>query len=190
MNKIMSFFPEMNEGKAAFLAALIAAFASVTVLVAQLVSSLRSENRGLFRNQLEPLITVLGASMYEILACSKMILFPGTNEKLNNWRKKAAKAKGDLSSVRHQLRYPLWGLDEGLRVLTRFPNWVDHCRNDGKRAQKLITSGTWLRRSIDFAVRRCYKFGRPPTIYERLFVQGCAYYCRLTFETGNSNQKN
>ncbi len=79
-----------------------------------------------------------------------------------------------VTAYARALGVALWGLDEGLRVLERLPDWCSHARSDKARASKMLRHATSLRYIIDITVMRCYSEGRRPTILE-----GCKYACTL-----------
>ena len=50
-----------------------------------------------------------------------------------------------VTAYARALGVALWGLDEGLRVLERLPDWCSHARSDKARASKMLRHATSLR---------------------------------------------
>ena len=167
---------------ATLIAAIIAAFASL----AKLFFDRKVEDRNARRKLIEPVISDLAEALYEVLATSKTILLARPGVQSEGWRRRAAEGRARLMKIRPKVRYCLWGLDEGLRVVSRMPGWVQHAKSNEGRAKELIGYGTALRFALDVSIQRSYYYGRPPSIIERLIVLALAKKCRRIFESGRS----
>ncbi len=165
-------------------AAVIAAIASTFALLTNVRAQRRTELRLAHRKTLEEFITPLGAVLHEVVAISATVSKTRSEKSLANWKGKGQRAKATLNELRPKLRYPLWGLDEGIRVLIRLPDWALHVREDPARTKQLVEKATQLRRHLDYAIQRSYREGRPPLLVERLFVSWRAAQCREVFESG------
>lgn len=172
----------MTTQEATLVAAVIAAFASVVKLFFDRFAEGRSSVRAL----LQPLIADMGDSVYGIVATSSVIVAAESPQKFKSWYAKACREREKLKELRPKLRYPLWGLDEGLRVLQRLPDWCSHARADKVRALKMIKHASSLRHIIDVTALRCYRGGRQPHVVERLQVRWHAWRCRCVFDKGLS----
>ena len=170
------------------LAATIAAVSSFITLLLSLRAQRSSELRVAHRDGLEPFITELSEALHANLATSNVILKTASGEAFKRWQDRSNEARKKLKELRPKLRYSLWGLDEGLLVLSRFPDWIQHLRSDAKLAEKLLKKGNQLRRALDYSIRNSYIYGRPPAIYEKLLVRYCAWKCRRLFSNSKSGR--
>jgi hypothetical protein len=170
----------MTAQEATLIAAVIAAVASV----AKLFFDRFSENRSSFRALLQPLVADLGESLHGIVATCNVMSRADSDQRHSNWHTKAKAERDKLKALRPKLRYPLWGLDDGLRVLLRLPEWTAHSRGQPKRLKLLITRATRLRTILDAVALRCYRNGRLPDALERLQVRFYAWHCQRVFQNG------
>lgn len=158
----------MTRETATLVAASIAAVASLVALLLNLRAQHRSELRVAHRQTLDPSLSELAEAIHQSVACASIILKANSDEARARWKCRGARASARIKSLRPRLRYPLWGIDEGLRVLSRVPDWAEHARADNARAQKLVSTADSLRKGLDYAVRRSYRRGRSPSLHERL----------------------
>lgn len=172
----------MDRGEATLIAALVAASASVLKLILDHYSEGRANQREL----LQPLLTELGEAIYGIVATSVVMSKTKSDEAFTNASGKAEEEQRKLKALRPKLRYPLWGVDEGVRVLTRLPDWVSHARSNPKKLQKLLDQADALRSAIDKVAIGCYKAGRTPTKLESWRVRFQAWRCRRTYNGGSN----
>jgi len=170
----------MDKAQATLIAATIAAIASV----AKLIFDRYSESRASHRELLQPLLAELGEAIAGVVATSTVLAKGRSDKSYSNWYGKAAKEREKLKEVRPKVRYPLWGIDEGLRVLIRLPDWVSHARADKKRLSKLLSRADGLRKMVDVVAFRCYRNGRTPDLLEILQVRFHAWRCRRVFDAG------
>ena len=170
----------MTTQEATLIAAVIAAIASV----ARLVFDRFAERRSSMRELLQPLIAEMGEAVYGIVATSTVLVEAETPEKLRAWYAKACREREKLKAIRPKLRYPLWGLDEGIRALQHLPDWCSHARSNRQRAAAMLKHATALRHMIDITALRCYRNGRQPDLLERAQVRYHAWRCRKFFTDG------
>jgi hypothetical protein len=157
----------MTVEQATLIAAIIAATASAFQIVISAFSSRDAEFRAAHRKILEPHLSDLGFSMHQLLASSKMYMQRyGRQQALANWRNRAEEASHRLKDLRRQVRYPLWGIDEGIRTLTRVFHWVSHLQEHPEAAEVLFIASDKLRQALDEAIRNSYQAGRPPNTIE------------------------
>lgn len=177
----------MNPQDATLFASIIVATASASTAIAtillKLFSDRKSEDRASHRTLLQPLIADLGESAYNIIATCHTLRTAETTEKIKNWHSKAETEREKLVNLRPKLRYPLWGVDEGIRVLIRMPNWIRHSLNDPLRSKKILDRATELRHTLDIIAMRCFRDGRTPCLIERLQVYFWARQVRSAFES-------
>lgn len=163
------------------IAAVIGATASVIVLLLNLNAQRKAELRLAHRKSLEPHVADLGESLHQILACSNILLKTKSEVSRKNWLERAKQAQKTLKALRLKLRYPLWGLDDGFRVLSRLPDWCDHLRGDVERGRRLLKRADRLRAALDGAILGSYTNGRPPRRTERWLVAWHARQCATIF---------
>lgn len=170
----------MTTQEATLVAAVVAAMASL----AKLFFDRFAEGRSSARELLQPLISEMGESAYGIVATCTVLVEAESPQKFRSWYAKACREREKLKALRPKLRYPLWGVDEGLRVLVRLPDWCSHARSDSVRARRLLTHATSLRHMLDVVALRCYRSGRQPNILERAQVRYHSWRCRQVFDGG------
>ncbi|MCP4264057.1 MAG: hypothetical protein GY777_00520 [Candidatus Brocadiaceae bacterium] len=128
-------------------------------------SDWHSELRETNRRKLEPLVTDLGDALYKVVATNVLSVRDQRTKNVEYWRQLKADARKKLRQLRPKLRYPLWGLDDGIKALICLSDWIDSTGNDS-----ILQAATKLRATLDNSIRRCYRFGRPPSLFERLMV--------------------
>ena len=161
----------MEPQTATLIAAVIAATASIIVLLFNLWAALLGELRTAHRKTLEPHIAALGEALHETVATSH-ILKARSGTSVESWRERSQVAKTELQEVVLKLRYPLWGITDALRTMSRLPDWVEHARAKfPTHARKICDSGTRLSLTLDRTIKNCYASGRAPTLVERALVK-------------------
>jgi hypothetical protein len=174
----------MNQETVTLIAAVVAAAASFISLSINLFAQRTSEMRVAYRNHLGPNLTELSDLIHQTVATSNMLVRQTSENhatRYQNWRRKSTDVANRLKDLRPKVRYPLWGLDEGVRVITRFPNWVDQNRAHSN-VQELLNGGDRLRRALDFSIRNSFQYGRPPTLLERMLVNLAAKNLRKIYK--------
>ena len=162
----------MDQGTVTLIAAAIAAFASVLTLALRATSKRKAELREINRQALEPFVVELGESIHNLVACSFMIFrYQGDSRQQPKWRARAEAAREVLLSVRPKVRYQLWGLDTGLRVLIRLPDWIVRKHADMDKTTAVLDAAGELCEALDLSIQKCYRFGRPPNAIERKRVE-------------------
>jgi hypothetical protein len=161
----------MSTQEYTLIAALIAAIVSIISLFVHLIAQHSAELRKAHRETLESFMHDLGESLYSTIATSDILLKAQSPPSIINWRKRADDAKTRLKELRAKLRYPLWGLDKALKTISRLPDWIEHARQSPNHARNILRAGVSLGRSLDSTIRKCYMYGRPPRLHERLIVK-------------------
>lgn len=169
---------QVDKETATLIAAATAAVASLLGLFLRSRHERLTELRVAHRKALEPLVEGLGDALHEIVAASNILLKPMSDKQRPRWLARSQRAQATLRQLRPRLRYPLWGLDLGLRSLIRLPDWVSRRGATPANTEKLIRSATYLREAIDYAVRNCYRYGRQPNLVERTCVAYRTYQLR------------
>ncbi|MDB5268489.1 MAG: hypothetical protein JWP58_1529 [Hymenobacter sp.] len=157
----------MDEGTATLTASVIAALASIYQLIAGQDSEIRASNR----KTLESNIHDLSECIHQTIATSNIIVKAKSNVGRINWRAKATLAKNQLKLIRPKVRYSLWGIDNALNRLSRFPDWIEHTIPYPVYSKKILFAGNMLGEALDNCVRKCYLNGRTPRYYEILWIR-------------------
>ncbi|MDQ7735729.1 hypothetical protein QT231_23810 [Halomonas sp. SpR1] len=84
--------------------------------------------------------------------------------------------------MRRRTRYSLWGIDEGLRDLSRLSSWVAHNYSYSEKAEQILDAAETLRSTLDEAIRSSYKKGKPPGQSKCRDVQRAAHDLRIVYE--------
>ncbi len=131
-----------------------------------------------YRSRLAEFDAEIGGAMYQLLACCSMYglklshdkeLLTGETQRsdfersLNKWREKADVQRKVLEECRYKARYVLYGIDEGLRTLTRIPGWLSHYSELPDEINALNESADKLRKELDAAILYSYKKGKAPS---------------------------
>jgi hypothetical protein len=81
---------------------------------------------------------------------------------VNTWRRRGERAAGALETLRRELRYPLQGTNEGMRVLTRLPSWTGH-RQGSDEGEVLLGAANAVAQALHLAIAYSWRAGRPPS---------------------------
>ncbi len=122
----------------------------------------RVELREAQRASLEPVVIELGSLLYSVVAMSKRLGLAKDDERYKENKERATESARQLDKLKTQVRYTLWGLDDGIHHMVLLPRWAEFTRGDDSITSKLITFATDLRLEIDDEIRRCYLQGRTP----------------------------
>jgi hypothetical protein len=151
---------------ATLIAAAIGAAAGVVKLVADALSARGAASRAAHRSVLEPHLARLATSIHEVVAGAVLIHRGAQKNKVpGNALASSQRAAADLKQQRLAVKYPLPGLEEPLRTLTRAPDWA--ATFDGHASgDRFIACLQELGRRIDKTIERSYRRGRPPARWE------------------------
>jgi hypothetical protein len=165
----------MNREEATLIAALIAAGASAFTVATNLRAQKSAELRASYRESLEPHISELGEALHEIVAATNIYLFKArSDESRGKWRQKHENARDRIKERRTKVRYQLWGIDDGIRIISRVGDHSTHLTDDEPRANRLIKAATTLRKKLDRVIMKCYQRGSAPTLLESWSVRMAA----------------
>src|SRR6185437_11450439 len=111
----------LTQPQATLWSAIVAASAAVLTLLFTILNKRGEEFRTAQRDVIVEDLKTVGKAIHEVIALSniqlKLLNHPGHAEKY----RLAAEAARRLKEKRLDVRYTLWGLDEGLRILSRLP---------------------------------------------------------------------
>jgi hypothetical protein len=153
----------VDEATAAVIAAAIAFGASLISLIVSTVAASRGEAAAAHRETLGPFLHRLGKASHEAVASSEVLFRRDiAGQDVAAWREAGEQAEAELKQLRLDLRYPLFGIDEAVRTLSRVPRWAAVYKGH-ESGRELLADATKLRKSFDRAVARSYARGRPPS---------------------------
>ena len=172
----------LEQPEATFLAAVIAAVASLLSLVITARNAKRSERRAAQRSLVEATVEELSAVFHENVATAFTLLQnrKGSQARANALTRCRA-ASNRLKALRPRVRIALRGTDEGLRTLSRVPDWAANYA-DRPAGEEFLQRADKLRRALDAVVSRAYSRGRPPRRWERWWVDYHAKRVRVIWQ--------
>jgi hypothetical protein len=154
----------MDQQTVTLVAAGVAATASLSNVIVNVYFARRMSRESQFRDLLKPNMVVLGETLHAVVACSRIV---GTRAQqgidIRSWLKKAHDACNQLKQLHRQVKYPLWGVSEGIRELTRLANWVAHTREDTSLNKSILDAADDLRLTLDEVIKDVFLTGRPPS---------------------------
>lgn len=152
------------------IAAIVAAAMSLITAVLTIFSNRSSEVRAANRTIILLEFKELGKAIHETLALSNLQLKVLNEATHPAAYQKAEDAAKKLKVLRHKVRYSLWGLDNGLRELSRIPDWIGHAKKSPNSAKKLHHLAHLLGQALDNAIRTSYENGAQPGFRCRMKV--------------------
>jgi hypothetical protein len=159
-------------------AAVVAAVASILTLGVRLGADARAEMRQANRSRLVPLLADIGDSLHKLVACSVLAVRDTDTSNRSYYDGKKREARDSLRKLRAQLRYQLWGLDDGFKTLIALPDWID--ARGIADYDRLLKSASELRLALDLAILSAYRTGMPPSLFSRVRVR---WYARRMWNT-------
>ncbi|MFY1711621.1 hypothetical protein [Tritonibacter mobilis] len=102
----------------------------------------QEEMRGAIRLAAAENLNDVGRLVHEVIALSYVLAKVNSDQAHKEKHEKAREAADRLKSKRLDVRYSLWGIEEGLRTLTQIPDWVAHTRVDTKRRDQLLVAAS------------------------------------------------
>ena len=161
----------MDKGTITLIASGIAATSSVAVLLLRSRSDRLSEYRQANRERLDLVLEDIGDAVYQVVSSTILSEVDGKNK--NHYNRVKSNNIRKLSKLRVKVRYPLWGIDEGFKVLILLPGFI---KNKNKKDKKIIFDlCTKLRIVLDKTIKNCHQYGRPPTYIDRIKVTYLAW---------------
>ena len=153
-------------------AAIIAAATSILSLAVTIIVNSRGERRIAMRQSLQDSLNQVGGLLYRIVATSQKMTDMRTDVTFQTARKVADKCCIELDARSREIRYALWGIDEGFRTMRMIPNYIANLKAErtGPRAARVIELSTELRISIDNSIRKAYRNGTVPSCTSRFTV--------------------
>ena len=82
----------------------------------------------------------------------------------DHWISDAMQTADRIQKLRPELRYPLWGIDNPLKQLSRVSGRIQHFKNRSiPDAKRYLEAANSLRDALDDAIKYSYEFGKPPS---------------------------
>jgi hypothetical protein len=156
----------VSEATATLAAASIAAVAGIATLVVTTVSAYRREMRDAQREALQPYLASLADAIHQTVATSFNQQKAKSAQSGERWWQQGKAAAKTLESVRLGVRYPLPGVDDGLRNLTRVPDWVAHRRGQAEN-DDVLKRADELARALHETIEASWRRGRPPGYFRK-----------------------
>ena len=155
---------------ATLIAAIIAALFALIGVFLNIKNAALLSQRGALRKILENDIKDIGSCLYLIVAYSQKMAGANSDASFRNFEKLAERQRQILNKLRSNMRYSLWGLDQGFRELRSAPMYISHYKHSrsGPAARKIIRISTKLRLALDKAILSAYVAGLPPDRWSRL----------------------
>ena len=164
------------------IAASLAALVSIMNLLLTGTFRKQEELRAAIRSAAAENLDDVGRLIHEVIALSYVLSKANSDQSHTEKHKQARAAADRLKDKRLDVRYSLWGIEEGLRSLTRIPDWVAHTRVDVQRRKKLLAAASELGEVLDDVIRKTYLTGAVPGRFSRWRVKLKAFKAKAVFD--------
>lgn len=169
---------------AAVVSACVAGGLTLVKSLLDLAGGGRIAARQAHRELLGQQLASLGRDLPGIVACATVYYERSqAGESTMSWRKRAEAHGEGLKESRPDLRYLLYGADEGFRVLSRVASWIQHYGVPEADGTALLDGANTLRDSLDVTVAKSYRRGEPPTWLDGRRISRSAASLRVEWET-------
>jgi hypothetical protein len=153
---------------ATLVAAVIAASATIITLILDVAMARGAEARAAHREVLAPHLAAIGEGVHQVLAGAVILhrrakqgQSPGAAD-----RKAGTTGAALLKELRLKVKYPLAGIEEPLRTLSRAYDWAQTFKGD-ESGDAFIEAAQKLGREVDSVIARSYSRGTPPRRWEQ-----------------------
>ena len=164
-------------------AAAIAAAAGIVKLLADAVAARGTEARAAHRQILAPHLNEIGVAVHELVSGAVLLHKRAKlGQDPGNAGTQAARGAATLKRKRLEVKYPLAGLEEPMRTLSRGYDWASTYKGDPS-GEAFIEALRCLSRSIDAVIAGSYARGTPPTWRERRRLRKHAEAVRAVWQT-------
>lgn len=176
------------EDNATLIAALLAAAASMWTALFVAVSKRQEDMRNAVRQAAATDVHEVGQLIHETIALSTLLSRYSSPETFKPKYSEAVAVAGKLKKKRLEVRYSLWGLDAGIRELTRLPSWLGHAKHDVAASTRILAAGKALGNSLDGAARQVYITGTLPGLFGRWNIERKRLALRKVYEEFSSSR--
>lgn len=160
---------------AAVVSASIAGAIALVKTLADLAGGGRNAARQAHRDLLGAYLADLGRDIPGILAASTVYHSrAASGQSVASWQARAEAHASGLKGLRSNLRYLLYGADEGFRVLARVSSWIQHFGKSSTDGEHFLASADELRERLDRTIAKSYRRGEPPTWWDRRMIDRAA----------------
>lgn len=144
------------------LASLATSVVSILAAVFSIWNATASERRAAYRQLLSAKISELGDCLFSELAqCNTYV---NRNFNHDHWITDAKNTADRIQKLRTELRYPLWGIDNPLKQLSRVAGRIQHFKKRSIHdAKRYLEAANSLRDALDDAIKYSYEHGKPPS---------------------------
>lgn len=169
-------------------AAILAAVASMWTALFVVVSKRHEDMRNAVRQAAAADVHEIGQLIYETIALSTLLARYSSPETFKQKYSEAVAVAGKLKKKRLEVRYSLWGLDGGIRELTRLPSWLGHAKHDEAARLRILAAGKKLGSSLDGAARSVYITGNLPGMFGRWSIERKRAALRKVYQEFSSSR--
>lgn len=171
---------------ATLIAAAIAALCALIGVFLNIRNAAALTQREALRIILRTEINSVGSCLYLIVAYSQKMAGAKSDVAFRNFERLAEEQRQRLNKLRSNMRYSLWGLDQGFREIRSTPMYISHYKHSrsSKAARKIIRISTKLRISLDKAILSAYVTGLPPGRWSRMRVWFWGWRLSTNFAKG------
>jgi hypothetical protein len=156
---------------ATLVAAGIAAATALINLVVTISANKRAEFREAFRNSLDDHIHDIADALHQTTSSTIKLCDAEKEEIIDDARGNMMDAQEKLSKLRPKIRYSLYGINYGIKIISRFPKWVDQSHDASDSCENMVNHVNKLSDALHRAIRRAYLRGRPPSIFDCALVR-------------------
>lgn len=172
----------MEPQTATLIAAVIAASAAVLNVFLVAAGKREEEIRAATRQAIAEHLNEIGRLIYEVVALADVQARSTTDNTHKVRHANARAAAVRLKNKRLEVRYSLWGIDMGIRELTRLPDWVAHAKVDAQARSEILAAGSALGDALDVAIRSAYLTGTLPGLMARWKVARAQKKLRAVYD--------
>ncbi len=115
----------------------------------------------------------MGENIHGILSAADILLTkyekevhendPSLDHSIRKYKRNISEHKKNLSKAKTVYRYKLYGLEDGLTIITRCTDWIQGYKNDIPTARKMLIEANNISTIIDEEIIRCYRKGDYPS---------------------------
>jgi hypothetical protein len=119
----------------------------------------------------------MGEGMQGILSAADILLSkygnkvhandPSLNTSIKKYKTTIGNHKKHLMKAKTIYRYKLYGLEDGLSIITRCTDWVQGLKDDIPLGRKMLKEADKIRLIIDKEIIKCYREGDYPSSFTR-----------------------
>ncbi len=161
---------------AALGALMMTAFSTTMTLLGAIYSKKvdeRIQRQESIRKLFEGGVMSMGENIHGILSAADILLTkyekevnendPSLDHSIRKYKRYISDHKKNLSKAKTVYRYKLYGLEDGLTIITRCTDWIQGYKNDVPTAREMLIEANNISTIIDKEIIRCYRKGDYPS---------------------------